>query len=74
MGKSTELGMQTLDQSLFKAYADGTISDEDAVRYADSANDVRLMIKMHDKGKSAFGDGLGLTYDEDDKRGQFLGR
>ena len=74
MGKSTELGMQTLDQSLFKAYADGVISDEDAVRYADSANDVRLMIKMHDKGKSAFGDGLGLTYDEDDKRGQFLGR
>jgi len=74
MSKSTELGMQTLDQSLFKAYADGVISDEDAVRYADSANDVRLMIKMHDKGKGGTGDGLGLTYDEDDKRGQFIGR
>lgn len=74
MAKSTELGMQTLDQSLFKAYSDGLISGEDAVLYADSANDVRLMIKMHDKGKSAFGDGMGLTYEEDDKRGQYLGR
>ena len=42
MAKSTELGMQTLDQSLVKAYKDNLISKEDAIRYADSANDVRL--------------------------------
>ena len=72
MTKSTELGMQTLDQSLFKAYAEGTISSEDAVRYADSGNDVRLMIKMHEKGKHAFDDGLGLTVNDEDERGKFF--
>ena len=75
MAKSTELGMQTLDQSLIKAYKDDLISLEDALRYADSANDVRLAIKMYEKGKGALDDeGLGLTFDEDDKRGQYLGR
>ena len=75
MAKSTELGMQTLDQSLIKAYKDGLISHEDAIRYADSGNDVRLALKMHEKGQSAFGDDeVGLTFDEDDKRGQYMGR
>ncbi len=50
MSKSTEQGMQTLDQSLLAAYREGLISAEEAVRCADSANDVRLGIKMHDKG------------------------
>jgi twitching motility protein PilU len=50
MAKSTELGMQTLDQSLVEAYKDGVISKEDALRYADSSNDVRLKIKMHEQG------------------------
>ena len=72
MTKSTELGMQTLDQSLFKAYAEGIITSEDAVRYADSGNDVRLMIKMHEKGKHAFDDGLGLTVNDEDERGKFF--
>ncbi len=72
MTKSTELGMQTLDQSLFKAYVGGIISSEDAVRYADSGNDVRLMIKMHEKGKHAFDDGLGLTVNDEDERGKFF--
>ena len=72
MTKSTELGMQTLDQSLFKAYAEGIISSEDAVRYADSGNDVRLMVKMHEKGKHAFDDGLGLTVNDEDERGKFF--
>jgi twitching motility protein PilU len=74
MAKSTEEGMQTLDQSLIAAYKEGLISHEDAIRYADSANDVRLALKMFEKGKVAFDDGIGLTFDEDDKRGQFLGR
>ena len=75
MAKSTELGMQTLDQSLVKAYSDGLITKEDALRYADSANDVRLKIKMLDRGEFGPGDGgLGLAVDEEEDEGQFLGR
>ena len=74
MAKSTELGMQTLDQSLIKAYEEGLISKEDALRFADSANDVRLKIKMHDRGESGSGDGLGLAFDEYDNEGRFHGR
>ena len=76
MSKSTELGMQTLDQSLVKAYKDGIISKEDALRYADSANDVRLQIKMLDKaapGSRTGGDGLGLSYETPDP-GRFVRR
>ena len=61
MAKSTELGMQTLDQSLVEAYKDGVISKEDALRYADSSNDVRLKIKMHEQGKFGADDSLGLA-------------
>lgn len=50
MAKSTGQGMQTLDQSLLAAYRNGLITAEEAERSADSANDVRLGIKMHDKG------------------------
>ena len=53
MKKSTNLGMQTFDQSLFKAYEDGSITYEDALRNADSVNDLRLQIKLYSKrGKS----------------------
>ncbi len=64
MSKSTELGMQTLDQSLLKAYKDNLISREDAERFADSANDVRLQIKMHERDELGGGDGLSLSVDE----------
>jgi twitching motility protein PilU len=74
MAKSTELGMQTLDQSLVKAYKDGLIAKEEALRFADSANDVRLQIKMHDRGEFGTGDGLGLAFDEYDNEGRFHGR
>lgn len=46
MKKSSEAGMQTFDQALYKAYNDKKITYEDALRYADSANDLRLMIKL----------------------------
>lgn len=46
MARSTELGMQTFDQALYKLYAEGAISYENALAYADSANDLRLMIKL----------------------------
>jgi len=49
MKKSRELGMQTFDQALFDLYEAGRISYEDALRNADSINDLRLQIKLHGK-------------------------
>jgi twitching motility protein PilU len=49
MKKSRELGMQTFDQALFDLYEGGKISYEDALRNADSVNDLRLSIKLHGK-------------------------
>ncbi len=46
MTKSNELGMQTFDQGLYKLYEGGEITYEDALSHADSANDLRLMIKL----------------------------
>ena len=74
MAKSTELGMQTLDQSLVKAYKEDVISKEDAIRYADSANDVRLQIKMFEKGRAGTGGGFDLAVDEEEDVGNFFAR
>ncbi|HRC59413.1 Twitching mobility protein [Candidatus Propionivibrio aalborgensis] len=49
MKKSRELGMQTFDQALFDHYEAGRITYEDALRNADSINDLRLQIKLHSK-------------------------
>ena len=49
MKKSRELGMQTFDQALFDLYEAGKITYEDALRNADSLNDLRLQIKLHGK-------------------------
>ena len=49
MAKSRELGMQTFDQHLFDLYEAGQINYEDALRYADSVNELRLMIKLQGK-------------------------
>jgi twitching motility protein PilU len=49
MKKSRELGMQTFDQALFDLYETGRISYEDALRNADSVNDLRLAIKLNGK-------------------------
>jgi twitching motility protein PilU len=49
MKKSRELGMQTFDQALFDLFEAGKISYEDALRNADSVNDLRLNIKLHSK-------------------------
>jgi twitching motility protein PilU len=49
MAKSRELGMQTFDQHLFDLYESGDISYEDALRNADSMNELRLMIKLNSK-------------------------
>jgi twitching motility protein PilU len=50
MKESTNLGMKTFDQSLFELYMAGEISYEDALRYADSTNEVRLKIKLSQGG------------------------
>jgi twitching motility protein PilU len=49
MKKSREIGMQTFDQSLFDLYEAQKISYEDALRNADSINDLRLNIKLNSK-------------------------
>lgn len=46
MRKSRELGMQTFDQALYELYRNGEITYEDALSYADSENDLRLLIKL----------------------------
>ena len=56
MAKSTRLGMQTFDQSLFYLYEDGTISYEEAMRNADSKNELRLKIKLESKRDSSVAD------------------
>ncbi|RCX11915.1 PilT/PilU family type 4a pilus ATPase [Extensimonas vulgaris] len=47
MKKSRNLGMQTFDQALFDAFEGGLINYEDALRNADSVNDLRLQIKLN---------------------------
>ncbi len=49
MAKSVELGMQTFDQALFKLCEEGRITEEDALRNADSINELRLRFKLHGK-------------------------
>jgi twitching motility protein PilU len=49
MKRSRELGMQTFDQALFDLYEAGLITYTDALRNADSLNDLRLQIKLHGK-------------------------
>jgi twitching motility protein PilU len=49
MKKSRELGMQTFDQALFDLFEAGRISLADALRNADSVNDLRLNVKLNSK-------------------------
>jgi twitching motility protein PilU len=66
MAKSRELGMQTFDQALFDLHEADLITYEDALRNADSVNDIRLKIKLEgkaakDKDLSAGLDHLGIV-------------
>ncbi len=66
IGRSRELGMQTFDQALFDLHESGDISYEEALRNADSVNDIRLKIKLegkgaHDRDLSAGLDHLGMV-------------
>ncbi|MGI9221768.1 MAG: PilT/PilU family type 4a pilus ATPase [Woeseiaceae bacterium] len=56
MSKSTRLGMQTFDQALFYLYEDAIISYEEAMRNADSKNELRLRVKLESKRDSSIAD------------------
>ncbi len=56
MAKSNRLGMQTFDQALFSLYESATISHDDAMRNADSKNELRLRIKLESNRDSSSGD------------------
>ena len=66
MTKSTEQGMQTFDQALYKLYAQGEITYDAAISSADSPNDLRLMIKLgSDSDANPMEGGDHLTIEED---------
>lgn len=57
MKRSANQGMQTFDQALYELFCQNQITQEDAIHYADSANEVRLMIKLGDADPDKF-DGM----------------
>jgi twitching motility protein PilU len=64
MGRSRELGMRTFDWALFELYNEGHISYEEAIRNADSANELRLNIKLRSpRAEPATSSGLTLSID-----------
>ena len=72
MAKSREIGMQTFDQALFDLYEADQITYDDALRYADAQNELRLRIKLEGKaakGKEALEglDHLSLEESKEDK-------
>lgn len=64
MEKSRELGMRTFDWALFELYNDGHIAYEEAIRNADSANELRLNIKLRsERGEPESAAGIALSID-----------
>lgn len=66
MKKSNEAGMKTFDQALYELYRDGYISLEDALKNADSPNEVRLMVKLAQEDASLGSSLDGLTLEDID--------
>lgn len=64
MSKSAEQGMQTFDQALFNLYKESKISKENAIRFADSKNNVGLKIRLTEEGN--FDQESDLTIQSDD--------
>jgi twitching motility protein PilU len=66
MNKSRELGMRTFDWALFELYNESRISYEEAIRNADSANELRLAIKLKSqRGEPAATEGMSLSLHEE---------
>ena len=60
MTRSRDSGMQTFDQALFDLYENGDINYQEAIKHADSPNDLRLQIKLNSKNnKREFSDNSG---------------
>lgn len=78
MTRSSELGMQTYDQALYKLYSEGNISYEDALAHADSKNDLRLLIKLKNQTDTASlsdaADDMLVAEDENDQSFRFFNR
>jgi twitching motility protein PilU len=67
MSKSTEQGMQTFDQALYRLYTAGEITYDAAIASADSANDLRLMIKLAGSAPPAASGSIeGLSLEDSD--------
>ena len=67
MAKSKELGMQTFDLALYDLYKEGKISEDEALKNADSANELRLIIKLNNgSGLDDGGFSLESTEEEDE--------
>lgn len=75
MKKSTELGMQTFDQALYDLYDAGEITYEDALSHADSANDLRLLIKLGSESDAEYlsnaADELSIQEDDSSRTRRF---
>ena len=77
MSKSNELGMKTFDQALFDLYEADKITFEDALRNADSMNELRLRIKLEgkeSKGKDRLGDLEHLSLHEEEEKAGMMRR
>ncbi|MEX3776720.1 PilT/PilU family type 4a pilus ATPase [Pseudomonas sp. MYb118] len=59
MEKSAEAGMQTYDGALFDLVVEGAISEEEALKHADSVNNLRLRLKLHSESNPGAGSGSG---------------
>ncbi|MFB3090926.1 MAG: type IV pili twitching motility protein PilT, partial [Gammaproteobacteria bacterium] len=75
MGKSNELGMKTFDQALFDLHEADLVTLEDALRNADSMNELRLRIKLEGKAAKAAEEGdldhLSIEEEEKDTGGMY---
>lgn len=65
MQKSEALGMQTFDSALFNLVVAGRISEEEAIKNADSANNLRLRLKLREEDSSSQNGALKLSLEED---------
>ncbi len=78
MTRSTEQGMQTFDQALYKLFDEGVISYEDAIAAADSKNDLRLLIKLQSETDTGYldsaADQLTMNENDDDEHVTFFKR
>jgi twitching motility protein PilU len=59
MAKSETMGMQTFDTDIYRLYQSGKISREEALKNADSENNMRLKIDLGDDGSSQAASALG---------------